>query len=109
MRRTWDGRFHVRNPPLVLGTDVMLLEDYTSDDQPPPNSTCPPKRRSSVTFEDEVEQIKGWFLWLTAWTTQGKGMGLGKFLAHSLLHPATPGPPPLPTPCPCATPNPQSP
>lgn len=58
--------FHVRNLPLVLGTDVMLLEDYTSDDQPPPNSTCPPKRRSSVTFEDEVEKIKGWFLWLTA-------------------------------------------
>ncbi|XP_059531523.1 G-protein coupled receptor 161 isoform X1 [Myotis daubentonii] len=40
------------------GTDVMLLEDYTSDDQPPLHSTCPPKRRSSVTFEDEVEKIK---------------------------------------------------
>ncbi|XP_058166063.1 G-protein coupled receptor 161 isoform X1 [Dasypus novemcinctus] len=40
------------------GTDVMLLEDYTSDDTPPSHCTCPPKRRSSVTFEDEVEQIK---------------------------------------------------
>lgn len=58
--------FHVCNLPLVLGTDVMLLEDYTSDDQPPLHYTCPPKRRSSVTFEDEVEKIKGWCLWLTA-------------------------------------------
>ncbi|XP_045045818.2 G-protein coupled receptor 161 isoform X2 [Desmodus rotundus] len=41
------------------GTDVMLLEDCMSDDQPPSHCTCPPKRRSSVTFEDEVEQIKG--------------------------------------------------
>nr|XP_020747536.1 G-protein coupled receptor 161 [Odocoileus virginianus texanus] len=40
------------------GTDVMLLEDYASDDNPPSHGTCPPKRRSSVTFEDEVEQIK---------------------------------------------------
>ncbi|KAF3823452.1 G-protein coupled receptor 161 [Mirounga leonina] len=41
------------------GTDVMLLEDYTSDDNPPSHCTCPPtKRRSSVTFEDQVEQIK---------------------------------------------------
>nr|KAF6413264.1 G protein-coupled receptor 161 [Molossus molossus] len=40
------------------GTDVMLLEGYTSDDQPSSHCTCPPKRRSSVTFEDEVEQIK---------------------------------------------------
>ncbi|XP_073756369.1 G-protein coupled receptor 161 [Callorhinus ursinus] len=40
------------------GTDVMLLEDYTSDDSPPSHCTCPPKRRSSVTFEDQVEQIK---------------------------------------------------
>ncbi|XP_036891170.1 G-protein coupled receptor 161 isoform X2 [Sturnira hondurensis] len=40
------------------GTDVMLLEDCISDDQPPSHCTCPPKRRSSVTFEDEVEQIK---------------------------------------------------
>ncbi|XP_012513195.1 PREDICTED: G-protein coupled receptor 161 isoform X1 [Propithecus coquereli] len=40
------------------GTDVMLLEDYTSDDNPPSHCTCPPRRRSSVTFEDEVEQIK---------------------------------------------------
>ncbi|KAB0402065.1 hypothetical protein E2I00_003231 [Balaenoptera physalus] len=39
------------------GTDVMLLEDFTSDDNPP-SHTCPPKRRSSVTFEDEVEQIR---------------------------------------------------
>uniref|UniRef100_A0A8C9KNQ6 G protein-coupled receptor 161 n=1 Tax=Panthera tigris altaica TaxID=74533 RepID=A0A8C9KNQ6_PANTA len=39
-------------------TDVMLLEDYTSDDNPPSHCTCPPKRRSSVTFEDEVEQMK---------------------------------------------------
>ncbi|VCW69470.1 unnamed protein product, partial [Gulo gulo] len=42
------------------GTDVMLLEDCTSEDSPPSHCTCPPKRRSSVTFEDEVEQIKGW-------------------------------------------------
>ncbi|XP_036612323.1 G-protein coupled receptor 161 [Trichosurus vulpecula] len=40
------------------GTDVMLLEDYSSDDNPPSRCTCPPKRRSSVTFEDEVEQMK---------------------------------------------------
>ncbi|XP_038398557.1 G-protein coupled receptor 161 isoform X1 [Canis lupus familiaris] len=40
------------------GTDVMLLEDYASDDNPPSHGACPPKRRSSVTFEDEVEQIK---------------------------------------------------
>lgn len=40
------------------GTDVMLLEDGTSEDNPPQHCTCPPKRRSSVTFEDEVEQIK---------------------------------------------------
>lgn len=40
------------------GTDVMLLEDYISDDNPLSHGTCPPKRRSSVTFEDEVEQIK---------------------------------------------------
>ncbi|XP_057408693.1 G-protein coupled receptor 161 isoform X2 [Balaenoptera acutorostrata] len=41
----------------ITGTDVMLLEDFTSDDNPP-SHTCPPKRRSSVTFEDEVEQIR---------------------------------------------------
>eukprot|EP00070_Physeter_catodon_P037589 XP_028344483.1 G-protein coupled receptor 161 isoform X3 [Physeter catodon] len=41
----------------LTGTDVMLLEDFTSDDNPP-SHICPPKRRSSVTFEDEVEQIK---------------------------------------------------
>ncbi|XP_022364231.1 G-protein coupled receptor 161 isoform X3 [Enhydra lutris kenyoni] len=40
------------------GTDVMLLEDGTSEDSPPSHCTCPPKRRSSVTFEDEVEQVK---------------------------------------------------
>ncbi|KAF6074569.1 G protein-coupled receptor 161 [Phyllostomus discolor] len=40
------------------GTDVMLLEDCVSEDQPPAHCSCPPKRRSSVTFEDEVEQIK---------------------------------------------------
>ncbi|XP_015347361.1 G-protein coupled receptor 161 [Marmota marmota marmota] len=40
------------------GTDVMLLEDCASEDTPPAHCTCPPKRRSSVTFEDEVEQIK---------------------------------------------------
>ncbi|XP_010632263.1 G-protein coupled receptor 161 isoform X2 [Fukomys damarensis] len=40
------------------GTDVMLLEDWTSDDNAPSHCACPPKRRSSVTFEDEVEQIK---------------------------------------------------
>ncbi|GAB1285641.1 G-protein coupled receptor 161 [Apodemus speciosus] len=40
------------------GTDVMLLEDGPSEDNPPQHCTCPPKRRSSVTFEDEVEQIK---------------------------------------------------
>ncbi|XP_060053995.1 G-protein coupled receptor 161 isoform X2 [Erinaceus europaeus] len=40
------------------GTDMMLLEDFSSDDNPLPHCTCPPKRRSSVTFEDEVEQIK---------------------------------------------------
>lgn len=36
----------------------MLLEDCTSEDTPPVHCTCPPRRRSSVTFEDEVEQIK---------------------------------------------------
>uniref|UniRef100_A0A8C7BZF9 G protein-coupled receptor 161 n=1 Tax=Neovison vison TaxID=452646 RepID=A0A8C7BZF9_NEOVI len=42
----------------ITGTDVMLLEDCTSEDSPPSRCTCPPKRRSSVTFEDEVEQVK---------------------------------------------------
>lgn len=51
---------------LVLGTDVMLLEDWTSEDNAPSQCTCPPRRRSSVTFEDEVEQIKGLFLQLMA-------------------------------------------
>ncbi|XP_055964525.1 G-protein coupled receptor 161 [Sorex fumeus] len=39
------------------GTDVMLLEDYPTEDAPS-HCTCPPRRRSSVTFEDEVEQVK---------------------------------------------------
>lgn len=37
----------------------MLLEDYNSDGPHAPHCICPPRRRSSVTFEDEVEQIKG--------------------------------------------------
>ncbi|XP_064577629.1 G-protein coupled receptor 161 isoform X3 [Zonotrichia leucophrys gambelii] len=41
------------------GTDTMLLEDYSSDGPHAPHCICPPRRRSSVTFEDEVEQIKG--------------------------------------------------
>ncbi|NXQ32412.1 GP161 protein, partial [Alaudala cheleensis] len=40
------------------GTDTMLLEDYSSDGPQAPPCICPPRRRSSVTFEDEVEQIK---------------------------------------------------
>ncbi|XP_009986806.1 PREDICTED: G-protein coupled receptor 161 [Tauraco erythrolophus] len=40
------------------GTDVMLLEDYSSDGPHASHCICPPPRRSSVTFEDEVEQIK---------------------------------------------------
>lgn len=40
------------------GTDTMLLEDYSSDGLHAPHCICPPRRRSSVTFEDEVEQIK---------------------------------------------------
>ncbi|XP_072780953.1 G-protein coupled receptor 161 isoform X7 [Taeniopygia guttata] len=40
------------------GTDTMLLEDYSSDGPHAPHCICPPRRRSSVTFEDEVEQIK---------------------------------------------------
>ncbi|XP_064323125.1 G-protein coupled receptor 161 isoform X4 [Phalacrocorax carbo] len=43
------------------GTDAMLLEDYSSDGPQAPHCICPPRRRSSVTFEDEVEQIKGGF------------------------------------------------
>lgn len=45
----------------VSGTDTMLLEDYSSDGPLAPHCICPPRRRSSVTFEDEVEQIKGGF------------------------------------------------
>lgn len=41
----------------------MLLEDHPSEDAAPAHCTCPPRRRSSVTFEDEVEQAKGGFLW----------------------------------------------
>lgn len=37
----------------------MLLEDYCSDGPHAMHCICPPRRRSSVTFEDEVEQIKG--------------------------------------------------
>lgn len=44
---------------LFSGTDTMLLEDYSSDGPHAPHCICPPRRRSSVTFEDEVEQIKG--------------------------------------------------
>ncbi|XP_028937289.1 G-protein coupled receptor 161 [Ornithorhynchus anatinus] len=40
------------------GTDVMLLEDYHSDEASHPPAVFPPRRKSSVTFEDEVEQIK---------------------------------------------------
>ncbi|TFJ98660.1 class I histocompatibility antigen, F10 alpha chain-like [Platysternon megacephalum] len=40
------------------GTDVMLLEDYSSDGPHHPHCVYPYRRRSSVTFEDEVEQIK---------------------------------------------------
>lgn len=39
----------------------MLLEDYSSDGLHVPHCIYPPRRRSSVTFEDEVEQIKGGF------------------------------------------------
>lgn len=63
---------HTALRPFILGTDVMLLEDWTSDDNAPPHCTCAPKRRSSVTFEDEVEQIKGWFLRLMASEATGE-------------------------------------
>ncbi|KAJ6662252.1 hypothetical protein lerEdw1_012415, partial [Lerista edwardsae] len=42
----------------ITGTDVMLLEDYSSDGAHQPHCIYPSRRRSSVTFEDEVEQIK---------------------------------------------------
>lgn len=60
----------------ALGTDVMLLEDGTSEDNPPQHCTCPPKRRSSVTFEDEVEQIKGWFMGVPQTCGQGGSLSL---------------------------------
>ncbi|OXB57056.1 hypothetical protein ASZ78_015094 [Callipepla squamata] len=47
------------NSCFVSGTDTMLLEDYSSDGPSLPHCVYPPRRRSSVTFEDEVEQIKG--------------------------------------------------
>lgn len=62
--RPWCQELLVHDLPFTIGTDVMLLEDHASDDNPAPHCTCPPKRRSSVTFEDEVEQIKGWFVGL---------------------------------------------
>lgn len=37
----------------------MLLEDYSSDGVNHPHYIYPHRRRSSVTFEDEVEQLKG--------------------------------------------------
>ncbi|XP_029434953.1 G-protein coupled receptor 161 [Rhinatrema bivittatum] len=40
------------------GTDVMLLEDCNSDGAQHPHGMYPSKRRSSVTFEDEMEQMK---------------------------------------------------
>ncbi|KAK2494588.1 hypothetical protein MC885_007333 [Smutsia gigantea] len=40
------------------GTDMVMLEDYPSEDNAPSHGACPHKRRSSVTFEDEVEQIR---------------------------------------------------
>lgn len=40
------------------GTEVMLLDDHSSEARPSSHCACPPKRRSSVTFEDEVEQIR---------------------------------------------------
>ncbi|XP_074855892.1 G-protein coupled receptor 161 isoform X2 [Carettochelys insculpta] len=42
----------------ITGTDVMLLEDYSSDGAHHPHCIYPYRRRSSVTFEDEVEQVK---------------------------------------------------
>lgn len=67
----------------ALGTDVMLLEDGASDDNPPTHCTCPPKRRSSVTFEDEVEQIKGQFIWAGVSKTHGQGGGRSQALTVS--------------------------
>jgi len=43
------------------GTDVMLLDDFSTDGCSHPQQHGNPsvKRRSSVTFEDQVEQAKG--------------------------------------------------
>lgn len=43
------------------GTDVMLLNDFSTDGSSHPQQHGNPsgKRRSSVTFEDQVEQAKG--------------------------------------------------
>lgn len=67
----------------------MLLEDGTSEDNPPQYCTCPPKRRSSVTFEDEVEQIKGWFMGVPQWT-RGQGGGLSLTLTTERAHHCSP-------------------
>lgn len=51
----------LENSCFVSGTDAMLLEDDSSDGSHALHCIYPPRRRSSVTFEDEVEQIKGGF------------------------------------------------
>lgn len=89
-REAATGTWHCWLPehalPLLAGTDVILLEDYTSDDHPASQCTCPPKRKNSVTFEDEVEQIKGGCLWLTASgpLSAGKGQDLRKVPGSAL-------------------------
>lgn len=71
------SRLPVHALPSVLGTEVMLLDDHSSEARPSSHCACPPKRRSSVTFEDEVEQIRGWCLadsFQTAWeSTRAQG------------------------------------
>lgn len=94
-RRTLRRQFRVHDPALVLGTDVMLLEDYTSDDNPPSHCTCPPKRRSSVTFEDEVEQLKGWCVADCFRTAGGKEGIRADCLAQPCSRPQHPRPPGL--------------
>lgn len=87
------------SPALVLGTDVMLLEDRTSEDSAPSRCTCPPKRRSSVTFEDEVEQVKGWSAAAASGPPgQGRGSGQAPRLSRAPV-PSVPASPPcrLPT------------